>query len=136
MSDYLQPPSKQSSLGKRPNQDDLGGADKRLMENDTTAELKSQKIKMEMKRKPHYVERQIKMKVRIFCCYCEVETGRDKGRCVKCGHPGCGECLFYQSLSREFAEGEKEKVGKIHNDFEERLDYRRDKVKAATNRFL
>jgi len=39
------------------------------------------------------------MKLRNFCCYYDIKTGRRKGQCVK-----CGDCLFNQRLDWESTE--------------------------------
>jgi hypothetical protein len=101
MPSHLQPPPKQSSLGKRQSQEDLARDSKRFMEEDTAAQWKLQRNKRKMEQKRPYVEREVRMRLRIFCCYCQVKTGREKGQCLQCGHGGCGDCLFTQRLGWE-----------------------------------
>ncbi|KAH8674819.1 hypothetical protein BGZ60DRAFT_562917 [Tricladium varicosporioides] len=47
------------------------------------------------------VYREIRMRMRIFCCHCQAITGWWEGQCLKCSHEGCSDCLFTQTESIE-----------------------------------
>jgi hypothetical protein len=58
---HTEPFAKQSSLGKRPSQEDLARDDKRFMEEDTAAQWKLQRNKRKMEQKRPYVEREVRI---------------------------------------------------------------------------
>lgn len=45
-----------------------------------------------------YVEKKIRLRIATFCCQCDdicaIKGDEDGGRCTRCDHHRCGECLL------------------------------------------